>query len=274
MKKLLVFTLLVLGGCTLTAAPSLASAFGVFTCGHCCGSGCGSCCCGCFQQYNAFSPVCCNPPFCCPNPCVAGNCGSGYCGGFTGYSETPVAMSGQEVSEFPAYSGSCDHCHHWFGWLHFHPVRGLIHGLHRHHGDPGIPVVEGVDGMTAGVASTDGSIPQEMAVGYNPNWFEMAYINPAVPQTPVYPNVRTAAYYQGGAPQPGYYCPPTAPAYPTMGYGYPAMGYGYGAPSYGNQGYGYPHTAPSMPVGQPGWNMAAPYVNPYTPGWWYGMGSR
>jgi hypothetical protein len=77
MKKLLFSAALALLACGVSATPSFAHAFGLFTCHKCCGHHCGKCCSMkiCCQQYNAFTP------FCCGNICCNGCCPFGGGGG-------------------------------------------------------------------------------------------------------------------------------------------------------------------------------------------------
>lgn len=52
MKSYLYSAIVALAACGISAAPSFAGAFGLFTCKHC------NDCCFCVRPYNAFSPVC------------------------------------------------------------------------------------------------------------------------------------------------------------------------------------------------------------------------
>ncbi len=74
MKKLLFSATLALLACGLSATPSFAHAFGLFTCHRCCGRCCSMkiCC----RQYNAFTPFCCGN-ICCNGCCPFGGGGPG-----------------------------------------------------------------------------------------------------------------------------------------------------------------------------------------------------
>jgi hypothetical protein len=114
MKKLLFSATLALLACGMTATPSFAHAFGLFTCHGCCRGcckrGCMTFCC---RQYNAFTPVCCGN-ICCdgclpfgggaggggPGPLA---CGPGGCdGGYDGVSELPAGAQPAAPAAGPA----------------------------------------------------------------------------------------------------------------------------------------------------------------------------
>jgi hypothetical protein len=89
MKKLLFSATLALLACGLSATPSFAHAFGLFTCHRCCGHACKrGCMTFCCRQYNAFTPVCCGS-ICCDGCCPFGGGGPGpACG--------PMACAGPD----------------------------------------------------------------------------------------------------------------------------------------------------------------------------------
>jgi hypothetical protein len=142
-------------------------------------------------------------------------------------------------------SGCCKH-HLFGGWLHKHQD-GCADGTCDCAGGP--------------VAAVGPGQPYEIA--YIP------YVAFPTQTAPAYANVQPVSYYPGGYQAAGSGYQPASYGYQPAGYGYQQPVHGPYAPSYGYQPTGY-----SMPVGQPGWNMAAPFVNPYTPAWWYGTGAR
>jgi hypothetical protein len=78
MKKLLFSGALALLACGLTATPSFAHAFGLFTSHRCCHGACKrGCMTFCCRQYNAFTPVCCGS-ICCTGGLPFGGGGPGY----------------------------------------------------------------------------------------------------------------------------------------------------------------------------------------------------
>lgn len=248
--------LLALGGCALTATPTLASAFGLFPCGCYCSKHTPP-----LTQYNAFSP------YCCYSSSGYGNsdgCFNGHCPAPTPYASPYLCAP---------------HKHKLFTWGK-HKYDGIEIGYPsypEYFGHNSWEDSEVSEGEVAESVPTQSVVPQAPCpggncgaspVGYNSNSFEYAYINPAIPQTKTYLNAQNVSNQYHG-----YYCAPASYNYPAGGYGYQGYNQGYNNPGY-HQGYGYQPTNTSMPMGQPGYNMAAPYVNPYTPNWWYGVGNR
>jgi hypothetical protein len=294
MKRLLIAALFTLGGLTVTAGTTVASgAFGLFIHHGCCNT-CGVSC----PQPNAFTPVCCGG---CGYGGGYGGCGYGG-GGYGGIDGCIDGSCGVTPYMAPGYCPTCGHKHKH---LLFHKHKGSINGAYY--------ASTCTDGSCGGMSyfgsemgDVDGSFPKKhffhkhkgsikgtytpstcedgncgdvsysrlevsdmagsiLVAGYNPSWFEMATINPAVPYSPVQNPVRTAGY----TPNCSY--PSSTTSYPSHTYSsYPSYTY----PSYTYPSYGYYHNLPTMPVGQPAWNMAAPFGNPYTPTWYYNNGVR
>jgi hypothetical protein len=99
MKKLLFSASLALLAWGLTATPSFAHAFGLFTCHRCCHGACKrGCMTFCCKQYNAFTPVCCGS-ICCDGCCPFGGGGPG-----PGYGPLACGPGGCDgaVSDLPA----------------------------------------------------------------------------------------------------------------------------------------------------------------------------
>ncbi len=100
MKKLFLSASLALLACGLSATPSFAHAFGLFTCHRCCGKHCGKCCSMkiCCQQYNAFTPFCCGN-ICCNGCCPFGGGGPGPGPGYGPLACGPDGCAGGEMHD-------------------------------------------------------------------------------------------------------------------------------------------------------------------------------